>query len=74
MRVEGFRDLSEQVKKTWPVCIARFLEGLATQSSYRRFLLRSSNQDRVFAKTLLRLWAAYETKSMRYGILCAVKK
>lgn len=74
MRVEGFRDLSEQVKKTWPVCIARFLEGLATQSSYRRFLLRSSNQDRVFAKTLLRLWAAYETKSMRYGIFTAVKK
>lgn len=74
MRVEGFRDLSEQVKKTWPVCIARFLKGLATQSSYRRFLLRSSNQDRVFAKTLLRLWAAYETKSMRYGIFTAVKK
>lgn len=74
MRVEGFRDVSDKVKKTWPVCIARFLEGLATKPSYRRFLLRSSNQDRVFARTLLRLWAAYETRSMRYGIFTAVKE
>lgn len=74
MRVEGFQDLSEKVKKTWPLCVARLLQGLATKSSYRRFLLRSSNQDRVFAKTLLRLWAAYETKSMRYGIFTAVKE
>jgi tocopherol O-methyltransferase len=73
MRVEGFRDVSDKVKKTWPLCIARFLKGLATRPSYRHFLLRSSNQDRVFARTLLRLWAAYETKSMRYGIFTAVK-
>lgn len=74
MRVEGFRDVSEQVKKTWPLCIARFLKGLVTESSYRRFVLQSSNQDRVFAKTLLRLWAVYETRSMRYGIFTAVKE
>lgn len=73
MRVEGFRDVSEQVKKTWPLCIGRLLKGLVTESSYRCFVLRSSNQDRVFAKTLLRLWAAYETRSMRYGIFTAVK-
>jgi tocopherol O-methyltransferase len=74
MRVEGFRDLSEEVKRTWSVCIKRFLKGLATESSYRRFLLRSSNQDRVFARTLFRLWAAYETRSMRYGVFTAVKE
>jgi tocopherol O-methyltransferase len=74
MRVEGFRDVSEQVKKTWPLCIARCLKGLVTESSYRRFVLRSSNQDRVFALTLLRLCAAYETRSMRYGIFTAVKE
>lgn len=73
MRVEGFRDVSDQVKKTWPLCIAWFLKGLATKPSYRRFLLQSANRDRVFARTLLRLWAAYETKSMRYGIFTAVK-
>jgi tocopherol O-methyltransferase len=74
MRVEGFRDVSDQVKKTWPLCVARFVKGLATRPSYRRFLLRSSNQDREFALTLLRLWAAYETGSMRYGIFTAVKE
>ena len=51
----------------------RFLRGLATRSRYRQFVLRSSNEDRVFAKTLLRLWVAYETKSMRYGIFTAIK-
>ena len=62
-----------KVKKTWPLCIGRFIKGLATRPSYRRFVLRAGNHDRVFAKTLLRLWAAYETKSMRYGIFTAVK-
>jgi cyclopropane fatty-acyl-phospholipid synthase-like methyltransferase len=73
MTVESFQDVSAKVKKTWPVCIGRFIKGLATRPSYRRFVLHGGNQDRVFAKTLLRLWAAYETKSMRYGIFTAVK-
>jgi tocopherol O-methyltransferase len=73
MTVESFQDVSAKVKKTWPVCVGRFIKGLATQPSYRRFVLRAGNRDRVFAKTLIRLWAAYETKSMRYGIFTAVK-
>ena len=73
MTVESFQDVSAKVKKTWPLCIGRFIKGLATRASYRQFMLRAGNQDRVFAKTLLRLWAAYETKSMRYGIFTAVK-
>jgi tocopherol O-methyltransferase len=73
MTVESFQDVSAKVKKTWPLCVGRFIKGLATRPSYRRFVLRAGNQDRVFAKTLLRLWAAYETKSMRYGIFTAVK-
>jgi len=73
MNIVAFRDESDRVKKTWPICIGRFIKGLATRSSYRRFLLHASNRDRVFAKTMLRLWTAYETKSMRYGIFTAVK-
>ncbi len=71
--LENYTDLSRKVKKTWPLCIGRFGKGLLTQSKYRKFLLNSSQQDRVFAKTLFRLWAAYETKSMVYGLFSAIK-
>jgi tocopherol O-methyltransferase len=71
LRVERFHDASAQVKRTWPICIGRLLGGLVTRPAYRRFLRRASNQDRVFALTLFRLWAAYETRSMRYGIFTA---
>jgi tocopherol O-methyltransferase len=40
---------------------------------YRSFLRSSGSENRVFAKTVLRIWAAYETGSMRYGIFVARK-
>jgi tocopherol O-methyltransferase len=69
----GFEDLSRQVKKTWPVCAGRVVRGLLREPEYRRFLLRGRSPDRIFAVTLLRIWLAYETGSMRYGLLSAVK-
>ena len=69
----GFDDLSRQVKKTWPVCAGRVVKGLARHREYRRFLLAGKSPDRIFALTLLRIWLAYETGAMRYGLLSAVK-
>ncbi|MFO0949825.1 MAG: methyltransferase domain-containing protein [Isosphaeraceae bacterium] len=69
----GFDDLSREVKKTWPICAARVLRGLIRHREYRRFLFAGRSPDRVFARTLLRIWAAYEVGSMRYGLLSAVK-
>ena len=35
----------------------------------RRFLLKDGGPNRIFALTLLRIWLAYETGALRYGIL-----
>ncbi len=69
----GVEDLSQQVKKTWPLCAWRTIKGLARDRSYRRFLLSPENPDRIFALTLFRIWMAYETGSMRYGLMTATR-
>jgi cyclopropane fatty-acyl-phospholipid synthase-like methyltransferase len=69
----AFQDVSKQVKRTWPICARRALIGLIRKPSYRRFLLRGKSSNKIFALTLFRIWLAYELKSMRYGILTALK-
>lgn len=73
LAIEEFQDLSRYVKKTWLLCMARLVKGIATNPRYRRFLFNRANPDRVFAKTVFRLWAAYRTGAMRYGSFTAVK-
>jgi tocopherol O-methyltransferase len=68
-----FQDVSQQVKKTWPICVRRAVAGLLRDPSYRRFLLRGKSSNKIFGLTLLRIWLAYELGSMRYGILTALK-
>jgi tocopherol O-methyltransferase len=71
--VESFEDLSPKVRRTWSVCIWRVLAKLATDESYRRFLRDAQADDRIFAMSLLRIFFAYRTGSMRYGLLIASK-
>jgi tocopherol O-methyltransferase len=68
-----FEDVSRQVKRTWPLCAWRTIKGLVRKPSYRRFLFKEKSPDRIFALTLFRIWLAYETGSMRYGVLSALK-
>lgn len=65
----AFRDVSRQVKATWPMCVRRVAGVLMTDPASRRFLLRDGGPNRVFALTLFRIWLAYEVGAMRYGIL-----
>ena len=69
--VEAFEDLSLRVRRTWGVCAARLARKLLVNRSYRRFLRDARAGNRIFALTLLRIWAAYQTGSMRYGLLVA---
>lgn len=69
----GYKDLSRQVKRTWRICIARGLRGFFCKREYRRFLLQWTNPERAFALTLFRIWLAYATGSMCYGLLTAEK-
>lgn len=70
VRVE---DLSSAVKRTWPTCVRGVGARLLRDARYRRFLFDRASRNRVFALTLLRIWAAYETGAMRYLLFVAHK-
>lgn len=61
-------DISERVRRTWPICIRRILGKLFSERRYRQFILDAAAGNRIFAITLLRMMAAYGTGSLRYGL------
>ncbi|HEV2564419.1 MAG TPA: class I SAM-dependent methyltransferase [Microvirga sp.] len=71
--VDGVEDLSRRVRRTWSLCAGRVAKKLLTHSHYRRYLLDARSRNRVFALSLPRIWLAYATGSMRYGLLTAHK-
>ena len=70
---EEFHDWSRQVRRTWSVCAVRLLRRLLTRADYRRFLLDSRQTNRMFARSLFRIWLAYRCGVMRYGLLIGRK-
>jgi tocopherol O-methyltransferase len=71
--VEAFEDLSAKVRRTWALCAGRVARKLLTHPHYRRYLLDARSKNRIFAFSLPRIWVAYATGSMRYGLLIARK-
>jgi tocopherol O-methyltransferase len=74
----GFRDiqvsdLTRQVKKTWSVCARRVSARFLRDPSFRRVLSDPRFTNRIFAKTVFRIWLAYQTGSMRFGLFAAQK-
>jgi len=71
--VDGFEDLSAKVRRTWALCTGRVARKLLTHAQYRRYLLDARAKNRIFALSVPRIWIAYLTGSMRYGLLTAHK-
>jgi tocopherol O-methyltransferase len=71
--VESEEDVSQEVKRTWPICAGRFLLGVVRDPRFVRFLFNRHRRNRVFALTIFRIWLAFETGALRYGILTGVK-
>ena len=71
--VDGFGDLSTRVRRTWALCTGRVARKLLTHPQYRRYLLDAHARNRIFALSVPRIWIAYLTGSMRYGLLTAHK-
>ncbi len=71
--VDSFEDLSQNVRRTWALCTGRVARKLLTHTQYRRYLLDVRAKNRIFALSVPRIWIAYLTGSMRYGLLTAHK-
>jgi tocopherol O-methyltransferase len=71
--VDGFEDLSARVRRTWALCTGRVARKLLTHPRYRRFLLNAHARNRIFALSVPRIWIAYLTGSMRYGLMTGYK-
>lgn len=72
LELEEFQDLSRSVRGTWTVCIRRGLSRLTTRR-YRRFFFDRGQPNRRFAWSLFRIWWAYRTGALAYGLLVARK-
>jgi len=68
-----FRDLSQNVKKTWSICAMRTSKAFLFDKHVRRMLLDKGFSERIFAKTLFRILTAYNAGAMRYGLFSAIK-
>lgn len=66
--IERMRDLTRQIARTWPMIVRIFLGKLLHRPDYLRFLFNRHAENRVFALTIVRLWIAFRTGAMRYGV------
>lgn len=68
-----FSDLTDRVKKTWAVCVRRVVGRFLTDPALRHRLRDPRFANGIFAKTVFRIWLAYQIGSMRFGIFTAIK-
>ncbi len=73
LSLECFDDLTRQVRRTWPICLRRTAARLVTRPAYARYLFDCARGQRAFLLTMLRIWIAYHTGAMRYGLFAASK-
>lgn len=71
LTVERLDDVTPLVRRTWSVVLRRFLGALFTDPAVVRTLLDASESERVFARTLFRIWIAQRIGALRYGWLVA---
>jgi tocopherol O-methyltransferase len=71
--VERVQDVTRGIARTWPAIVRTFLLNLAHKPAYLRFLLRRHASNRVFAVTIVRLWIAFRTGAMHYGVFTFAK-
>ncbi len=70
--VTSFTDVSSKVSRTWSLVVRRMLARLTWDREAWKFLT-SGRRNIVFAKTTMRIAAAYRLGAMRYGIFIAQK-
>ncbi len=69
----NYTDISSSVSRTWTICIRRAALKILTQRKYQKFLFSNHSQNRDFAKTIVRIRAAFAVGAMEYGLFIAQK-
>lgn len=67
--LERHEDVTAKVARTWPTIAGVFARKLASRPAYLRFLFDQHARNRIFALTIFRIWLAYRTGAMGYGVL-----
>jgi tocopherol O-methyltransferase len=71
--VERFQDVTRQIARTWPMIVRVFLRNLVRKPAYLRFILDPRSQNAIFGLTIARLWIAFRTGALRYGVFSLTK-
>ncbi len=71
--LEKFQDVTQFVVRTWPAIVWRLAAKFITSPRYLKFLFSPHAHNRIFAVTIFRIWLAYKTGAMRYGIFTFAK-
>lgn len=74
LTVQRLNDVTALVRRTWSIVLRRVWGAVATDPAFRRLLLDPSESERVFARTLPRIWAAQHLGVLRYGWLVASRR
>jgi len=74
LTVERLDDVTPLVRRTWTVVLRRFARALVTDPAVLRFLLDATESERVFARTLPRIWLAQHLGVLRYGWVVATRE
>lgn len=67
--LDGYEDISRQVRRTWGICLRRLVGRLVTDREVRRLVASPMVRSRDFLLSLPRLVVALRTGAMRYGVL-----
>ncbi len=68
-----FQDVTRGIARTWPAIARTFIRHLFRHPSAARLLVHPRSHHRLFALTITRLWLAFRSGALRYGVLTLVK-
>ena len=71
--IDRFQDVTRQIARTWPMIVRVFLWNLLRKPAYLRFILDPKSRNAIFGLTIVRLWIAFRTGAMRYGVFTLTK-
>jgi tocopherol O-methyltransferase len=73
LAVGRYQEITGQTAKTWQAIVGTFLRHLARHPAALRLLLDRRAHHEVFALTIARVWLAFRTGAMRYGVFTFIK-